>query len=290
MAGVEVSSLTDGQTAYHVHGERGPWVVLVHGLLTPMFAWRPCAEALASDGYRVLRYDQFGRGLSDRPALRYDPALYVRQLDELTRQLGIESFHAVSWSMGGVIACRYAARAPARVQSLTLIAPALYLEAPLKVRAMLALAPGRRFVARNVQRSVDTLIAQHLTHPERFPDYRAGMEQQLRIPGLGESFVSTLQNFAWNEGRGLGQLGLHPRPVFVVWGDQDQTTPHKNLTFVRALFPRASVLEVAGARHAVHLEFSAQVQPALSAFLRSATQPLSWRAPPEPASSLPSGS
>lgn len=269
-SGVQVASLSDGVTAYQVHGQSGPWVVLVHGLLTPMFAWQPIAELLASQGYRVLRYDQLGRGLSDRPALRYDPELYLRQLDQLTRQLGIDAFHLVSWSMGGVIACRFALRQPERVRNLALIAPALFLDRPFKVRALLAFALGRRLVARGVQRSVDALIAQHLVRPERFPAYRAGMEAQLQFPGLGESFVSTLQNFAWNEGPRLGALRQHARPVLVIWGNQDRTTPFANARPVRALLPRAAMLEVTGARHAVHLEFAEQVHPALTSFLSEA--------------------
>lgn len=269
-ANVQLAQLSDGTTAYHVHGDAGPWVVLVHGLLTPMFAWQPVAEYLAGRGYRVLRYDQLGRGLSDRPVLRYDPELYVRQLDELTRQLGIDSFHALSWSMGGVVTCRYAARAPTRVRSLVLIAPALFLAAPFKVRALLAFAPGRRIVARTVPRSIDTLIRQHLRHPERFPSYRAEMEAQLQFPGLGESFVSTLRNFAWHEGPTLKALGEHPRPVLIVWGDGDETTPYANASAVRSLFPGATMLEVKGARHAVHLDFSDQVHPVLSSFLHAA--------------------
>jgi pimeloyl-ACP methyl ester carboxylesterase len=58
--------------------------------------------------------------------------------------------------------------------------------------------------------------------------------------------------------------------VLIVWGDQDQTTPFANAAHVRALFPRATTLDVAGARHAVHLDFAEQVHPALTAFLSAA--------------------
>src|SRR5690606_38411716 len=78
----------------------------------------PLSHMLSQRGFRVLRYDQFGRGLSDRPSMTYDSALYTRQLEELTRHLGIERMHLVSWSMGGIIASHYALAAPNRVASL----------------------------------------------------------------------------------------------------------------------------------------------------------------------------
>ena len=123
-----MAPLSEGLTAYHIAGDRGPWVVLVHGLVTPSYAWEPLAETLAAEGFRVLRYDHFGRGLSDRPAIRYDLDLYVCQLRELIDTLGIESMHLIGWSMGGLIVTRFAAEHPASVASLTLISPGLFLD------------------------------------------------------------------------------------------------------------------------------------------------------------------
>src|SRR5439155_24983892 len=124
----------DGVTAYHVHGDAGPWVVLVHGLVTPMYAWESLATALAAAGFRVLRYDQLGRGLSDRPRAQYDLPLYVRQLRQLLAALDIASAHVVGWSMGSVVASRFALESPERVRSHVLIAPGLLVPQPLRLR------------------------------------------------------------------------------------------------------------------------------------------------------------
>jgi pimeloyl-ACP methyl ester carboxylesterase len=264
--GALTAALSDGATAYHVAGESGPWVVLVHGLLTPMFAWEPLSATLAGQGFRVLRYDQLGRGLSDRPPLRYEPALYVRQLRELSALLGIERMHLVSWSMGGVIASRFAASEVARVASQTLIAPALFLKPPAKLRLLLSFAAGRRWIMRALEDSVGALPKQHLVYPERFPDYGVRAREQLRFPGVAESFLSTLQNFAWNEGAAFTQA---PPPTLIVWGESDLTTPFRNAATVQGEFPRTRVLYVPGARHGVHLDHAHAVEPELLAFLRA---------------------
>ena len=55
--------LTDGVTHYKFDGpDSGRTVVLVHGFSVPMYIWDSTAIALANAGYRVLRYDEFGRG------------------------------------------------------------------------------------------------------------------------------------------------------------------------------------------------------------------------------------
>jgi pimeloyl-ACP methyl ester carboxylesterase len=92
--------LSDGYTHYEWAGpENGQPVVLVCGALTPMFIWDYEFKALADAGFHVLRYDHFGRGLSDRPDYRSD--LYDRQLLELLNSQNIKTpVDLVGRSMG----------------------------------------------------------------------------------------------------------------------------------------------------------------------------------------------
>src|SRR5262245_62333347 len=53
-----------------VDGERGPWVLLSHGLATDLGMWDELADAL-KDRYRVLRYDARGHGGSAAPTGDY---------------------------------------------------------------------------------------------------------------------------------------------------------------------------------------------------------------------------
>ena len=104
--------LTDGQVHYELAGSGdGPVVVLVHGFSVPSFIWDPTFEELLSQGFRVLRYDLFGRGFSDRPDVDYDGTLFVEQLHELLAELGIEEpVDLVGLSMGGRYVSRRALR------------------------------------------------------------------------------------------------------------------------------------------------------------------------------------
>jgi pimeloyl-ACP methyl ester carboxylesterase len=270
-AGAQTIHLSDGETAYHLEGSASdPCVVLVHGLLTPSFAFERLSGALVQAGFRVLRYDEFGRGLSDRPNTRYDQTLYLRQLRELLAGLDIRSAHFVAWSMGGIIACNHALAHPEQVESLVLIAPALFLPRPRSLSLVQRIPGGDALIARQVRRFVAALAGQQFREPERFAELSRRSFQQLEFPGLGQAFASTLRHFPWQAGSTLTALSRHSRPVLVIWGKDDPTTRFSQCTDVCALLPRAELVTFAQARHAPHLEHHDQVLGHMVRFLRAA--------------------
>ena len=120
-------TLSKGLVHYRWLGaDTGDLVVCVHGLTTPSFVFEGLASLYTNIGKRVLVYDQYGRGYSDRPKAKQDKAFFVNQLEELLNKLEIkkQKFELVGYSMGGVIATSYSARNPDRVERLILIAPA----------------------------------------------------------------------------------------------------------------------------------------------------------------------
>ena len=115
-----------GQVHYRWDGpENGPIIVMSHGFSTPNFIFEQNVEALAEAGFRVLRYDHFGRGWSDRPKLKYDVEFYDRELLDLLRSLQIEEpVGLVGLSMGGPIVSEFAARYPDKASKVFLFVPA----------------------------------------------------------------------------------------------------------------------------------------------------------------------
>ena len=100
------TKLSQGRTHYKWHGPSdGPVVVLVHGLTTPSYVWTALLPGLTGAGYRVLRYDLYGRGFSDRPKGAQTGAFFVRQLQDLLQDQGVDGpVPVVGYSMGGSIA------------------------------------------------------------------------------------------------------------------------------------------------------------------------------------------
>jgi pimeloyl-ACP methyl ester carboxylesterase len=113
-------------------------VVMVAGLGQQLVSWPlPLCEAIAAEGYRVVRFDNrdsgrsthtsapvvgLGRMLTGRiPAETYELYDMAADLRGLLDALGVDQAHLVGASMGGMIAQTAAARYPDRVRSLTSI-------------------------------------------------------------------------------------------------------------------------------------------------------------------------
>ncbi len=118
--------LDDGLThADWLGAASGPVAVCVHGLTTPSVVWLALARELGRLGFRVLVYDLYGRGYSDRPRGLQTPALFCRQLRGLMNHFELhEDVTLVGHSMGGAIAAAFAAEEDHRLRRLVLSAPA----------------------------------------------------------------------------------------------------------------------------------------------------------------------
>ncbi|WP_312932549.1 alpha/beta hydrolase [Pseudomonas sp.] len=143
-APVQRVELNEVSLAYQsVGAAHDPALLLVMGLGGQLIDWPDeVVEALCLQGFRVIRYDNRDAGLTrwrQPPAspgltlglLRFKLGLTVSAPYSLTdmaddglglmNQLGIERFHVLGVSMGGMIAQHLAAQAPQRVRSLTLV-------------------------------------------------------------------------------------------------------------------------------------------------------------------------
>lgn len=104
-------------------GSDKPTVVLIHGFAANKENWVWFARYL-TDVCHVVAIDLPGHGQSVKdPGLRYRIDDQVRYVHEILVHLGLDRFHLAGNSMGGAIACVYAAAHPDRVKSLLLLNP-----------------------------------------------------------------------------------------------------------------------------------------------------------------------
>jgi proline iminopeptidase len=107
---------------YIVFGEGDETLLCLHGGPGGNHKYlRPLAR-LASDGLRVVLYDQLGSGASDRPD---DDSLwvverFVQEVEAVRGCLGLGKVHLFGQSWGGQLALQYAVDHPAVLQSLIL--------------------------------------------------------------------------------------------------------------------------------------------------------------------------
>ena len=60
-----------------------PAMLLVHGATVPAWEFDRLIPHLRAAGWRTIRFDLFGHGLSDRPAVRYDFSFFLEQALEV---------------------------------------------------------------------------------------------------------------------------------------------------------------------------------------------------------------
>ena len=118
-SGYETVTLTSGVTAYKDMGPRDAVpLVIVHGATLGSVAYEAYYQPFLDAGYRVIAYDQFGRGFSDRPDTDLSIDLMREQLLGLLDHLQIDRAALYGVSFGGAVIARFAASHLERVSGL----------------------------------------------------------------------------------------------------------------------------------------------------------------------------
>ena len=267
--------LPDGITHYEVGGpDSGARVLLVHGFSVPAYIWDSTFTALTNAGYRVARYDTYGRGWSDRPETTYDFSLFDRQLSGVLDSLGWTGpVHLMGLSYGGPITSTFVGRHPERVASHVLVDPAAgslrevpwYMAAPVlgpflwQTLAVPGMADGQ---------------ASDFVHPEHWPDWADKYRVQMQFKGFGRALRSTiLANRTVSLDSLYASTGRAGKPTLLIWGTEDRTVPIVNAEQVRKGIPQAEWRPIENAGHLPHMEQARVVDSLLLNWLQRHPEP-----------------
>jgi pimeloyl-ACP methyl ester carboxylesterase len=267
--------LPDGVTHYELSNLRNEeTVVLVHGFSVPYFIYDPTFLFLTRSGFRVLRYDIFGRGFSDRPNTRYNLDFFVSQLGDLLDALRLtHPVNLIGLSMGGPIAAAFTCQNPDRVGALILIDPTgarpialspmlKAVKIPLLAEAILGLI-GTGFLVQSV--------AKDFFDPKLVAHFQARYKVQMQFKGFGRAILSTIRNNMLGSFIDVyRQIGAMDKPVLMFWGRGDQTVPFEHSDDLRAAIPQVEFHAVEHCGHIPHYEKPEEVNPILLKFLRQA--------------------
>ena len=261
--------LNDGYTHYELGGPpQGRLVVLAAGLSVPYYIWDPTFAALIQAGFRVLRYDYYGRGYSDRPDLAYTQDVYVRQLAGLLDALGLrDPIDLAGLSFGGSVVTSFADRYPNRVRSLVYVDPSF--RTPYRVSVVERVPILWNFLTAVFEERwwADAQLDDFL-HPDRFPDWPDRYRVQLQYRGFRRVQRSTnVNNAAVDQDPELKRVGQHPRPVLAFWGKEDNAVPIEFSSTLLQAMPRTRLVTVESAGHLPHWERPDAVHPVWIAFL-----------------------
>ena len=125
MSDMQTLHLRHGDVRVDVQGtEEGRPVLMIHGLSYPLEVWNPVKDGLVQAGYRVIRFDLYGRGRSGWDETPLTSEVMAEQALEVLEALGFSgAVHVVSMSNADLIALSLAALEPGRIRSIVMIAP-----------------------------------------------------------------------------------------------------------------------------------------------------------------------
>jgi len=232
-------------------------IVLVHGFSTPSFVWGGLTSNFTNSGYKVLVYDHFGRGYSERPRTKYNKDLYLETLRELIVSQGIEDkVHLVGYSMGGPIVGYYADTYPDSTQSASLIAPAGFSKSIPETRSWKTMPiigdwfwrvfSDRLYGIGNMSETKSSDDPLSINEDRFLPLF----EKQLSFRGFNESLLSTIRNFNLFDIRNTYEsLSSKNIPLLVLWGKKDGVVPYTGSIEFERIFPDGKLITIEDGTH-----------------------------------------
>jgi len=257
-----------GETAWELHGS-GPAVVLIHGFGLNRAMWRWQLPALTPH-FSVLTYDLLGHGESARPTGTPDLSMFSHQLQGLMERCGVERAALVGFSLGGMIARRFALDHPDRVAALAI------LNSPHDR------SPAEREAVRQRVRQTEEQGPSANVEPalERWftPAFRAGAPATIALvrewitrndPAVYPQIHRVLAEGDAEIAQGLERIAC---PTLVMTGEDDPGNTPAMARAMAGLIPGARLAVLPGLRHMALVEAPAAVNGPLAAFLRDALE------------------
>lgn len=236
------------------NGEGNP-VLLVHSATSDHEEWKYQIPEL-SKSFRVITCDLRGHGDSSKEEPdKFSVELFADDLAGLVKQLGLSTVHLVGHSMGGEVACYFAARHPQRLKTMVLMGE-----------------PAGSLASTFVMRAASLMI--HFLSPERL----ARMSASRLFYNVTEEKVEMAVRMATKAGRAtvlgdsrvvsrfqLPELSSLSVPTLLVYGETDIFKKHAEK--VHAAIPGSRLATIPKAGHEMQIDNPEELNRVLLEFL-----------------------
>jgi pimeloyl-ACP methyl ester carboxylesterase len=254
------------ETAYQLQGS-GPTVTLIHGLGLNRAMWQWQLPALIPH-FEVLTYDLLGHGNSANPSGVPDLVMFSEQLLRLLDGCRMERVAVVGFSLGGMIARRFALDHPDRLSALAILHSA-HDRTPVEREAVLERV--RQVQVSGPSSTVNAALERWFTTGFRTanPDLMALVRGWILAndPALYPGIYRVLAEGDAEIARGIGGISC---PTLVMTGEEDAGNSPEMANKMAALIPGARTVILPGLRHMALAEAPQAVNEPLVSFLLNA--------------------
>lgn len=255
----------DIDIAYKKFGKGDP-ILLISGAWGPLDYWDPTMLGKLASNHTVLTFDNRGIGNTSFGNKLFSIKQFATDTAGLMEALKIKKADVLGWSMGGMIAQELALANPEKVKSLILYASACVgketIESPQVLRE---LSNSTGTSAERFQRFMPLMFPQEWRNEN--PNF---FEKLPRTAEIIQNKTLDLQVKAVNDWPGVcTKLGNINQRTLVITGTNDLlTVPAKSLSIAQTI-PGAWLVQIAGAGHALALQYPEKFSNAVLTFLGS---------------------
>lgn len=231
--------IIDGSLVHYETIGRGKPLIFLHGWLGSWRYWLGSMEEL-SPYFKTYALDFWGFGDSDKVYERFTIGDYLKLLEEFIGNLGIARLHLVGHSLGAIVAVRFAAAYPDKVEKLVAVSLPI---------------TGSSFNPLLLQK--DRLV--RLVPPE-YPELQK--EVQKASPKAVEQSLWSVRELDLR----LELLSLKV-PTLIIYGEKDGLVSTNNLAAFKDFKAPLRFIVIPGARHFPMLEESSKFNRLLKEFM-----------------------
>ncbi len=242
-------------------------IVFIHGGgVIGTEVWEASKIYFLKHGYRVLAFDLYGRGYSERPDQDQSPLFFQKQLTQMIDGLCItEPFHLVAMSMGAIICLDYFHGQPERVRKMILIDPAISgnhrTHRILNVPVLSDIIMTVYWYPMSIQNQKKEFFEK-----EQFQRYSERVGYFMKFEGYKKTNYSTWTHLL-NQNRMEILCEVDPGQILVIYGGQDPYFNKGQINLFRAGAPMVRMVKVDSAGHLPHYERPDQVNKLIHSFL-----------------------
>lgn len=263
--------LSKGITHYELAGpDTGKVLVLIHGGSSiGGFAWERNYNALVKAGFRVLRYDMYGRGYSDINGEEQTLELLTHQLKELVDSLHLkDSLNLAGVSMGGNIVFNFAHLYPEQIGKIILFDPAAinpgspkwYFKSDILADFLVTVYWHPRAVDKQMDEFYDG---------SQLKEYRKELMGFMSMKGGKQVYKSSWKNILTEDcSNQVKSVAKHKKDVLLFWGKQDPVIPLKSSNKYLKLIPDMQLVLLDHAGHLSNYEAAEVANPIMVDFLK----------------------
>lgn len=237
-----------GHSIYYLDSGTGTPMLLLHGIFAEKDHWVDFARAMPGK-YRIIAPDLPGFGESGRfEDQAYDYAAQVRHLLAFMNALGIDRAHLAGSSMGGTIAALFAIQYPGKVSSVAFIGSPHGLRSPRPSRMDQLIDRGEAPLVARDGAEFDRMMTLVFARPPflPYPILKSAEIDALRMSGSNLRLWNAQLKDRYLLDARLAELA---RPVFAIWGSEDQVFNVSGTDVLRARLPSASIVALPGVGH-----------------------------------------